>query len=191
MIKNLKKKCKVLPGTGVRIRIIEAGDLLKDPRTVKVIGTAGLTATPVVPYVYAPGDGVTLGEAFQYVGSAKFAEFTIVPDSGNIKANSVGAIGFEGYENELMGMIKGVGAPQREWAQDVTNSCSGVIVLVQNREGDWDKLGSKISPVTVAFKFDGGKKAGDTAGAEITIKDASGIIYNTYPDALGMEVLPD
>ncbi len=190
MLNNLKGKCKVTPGVGVRVRLIEASGLGNEPRSVKTIGTAGLAATPVVPYTYKPGDAVTLGEAFSYVGGAKFIEFVVVSDSGDIAATSVGEKGFEAYENMYKGMIKGVGTAQREWAESITDACGGVVAMIENRDGDWDKMGSRTSPVTVSFKFQSGQKAGDKSGAEIEIKDASGQIYRMYPNALGMDVLP-
>lgn len=193
-IKNLSGVCKVTPGTGVTVLIIAANDLLNEPRTLDITGPIGADATPPVPYTAKAGDKVVLGEAFTYVPGAKFAKFVVVPDSGQVTADSVGDRGFEAYENGFKGMVKGIGAAQREWAESITDSCGGAIVLVQNRKGDWDKLGSKISPVTVKFKFDSGQKAGDKQGVELEVKDTSGLIYRTMPSTLldvATEVLAD
>jgi hypothetical protein len=158
------------------------------------LGAIGEAASPSVPYNPVVGDKVVLGEEFTYKSGAKWAKFTVVPDSGQVMADSVGDRGFEAYENGFKGMVKGVGVAQREWAESITDSCGGAVVLVQNRKGDWEKLGSKISPVTVKFKFDTGFKAGDKQGVELEIKDTSGLIYRTMPAALldvATEILPD
>lgn len=183
--RNLRGVCKVQQGTGVECLIIAANDLNNTPKTVYELREPTDTSTPTL------GDKVKIGEAFTYSQGKGFAKFTIIPDSGNVSSELVGEAGFQAFKNGFKGMIKGIGDPQREWLQELADSCGGAVVLVPRRDGDYNVFGSKISPVVPKVKVDSGNKAGDKSGIDIEFEDNSGIIYRTYPAALPLTVVPD
>jgi hypothetical protein len=183
--KNLKGACKVQQGTGVECLIIAANDLSNTPKTVFEKDGAETGYTAVV------GDKVKIAEAFTYVQDKAFAKFTLVPDSGNVMSELIGETGFQAFKNGFKGMLKGVGDAQREWLQDLADSCGGAVVLIPRRDGDYNVFGSKNSPVVPKAKLEGGSKAGDKSGIDIEFEDNSGLIYRTYPKALNLTVLPD
>ena len=183
--KNLKGVCKVQQGTGVECLIIAANDLGNTPQTIFEKDGASQGYAAVL------GDKVKIAEPFTYADGKAFAKFTLVPDSGNVTAELIGEAGFQAFKNGFKGMLKGVGDPQREWLQELADSCGGAVVLIPRRDGDYNLFGSKISPVVAKAKLDGGSKAGDKSGIDIEFEDNSGLIYRTYPKALNLTILAD
>ena len=200
-LKNLiVKKYKEVPGAASRIYLIHVKDITNRPRTVAQMNAANTA------YVPAPGDTMTIGEAFTYrvitpasaAGvtpvvaevRAKFIGFDINTDSAHPTYETIGEKGYTAYKGSIKGEILGAsGDAQREFIQDLTNDDRCIVLLELRDSGNFMVLGSQVVPVSISFKGDIGAKAGDKNHIEVMFDDNSGFLYRTYPQqlALGIE----
>ena len=189
-INHLKKtKPKELAGTGFRILLATVSDIKNRPRTIEQIGGTN--------YTYKLGDGVRIGEAFTYpmstdpvpVPTGGFIEAKIYEDSGEVMTESIGDRAFEAFKNSAKGYIVGMQDPVRDWMQKVNEE--GCVLLIEFRDTkDFAIIGSIDYPIFLKFKGNTGVKAGDKIGTEFTLEDAEGLMFQTYPKTLALNMLP-
>jgi hypothetical protein len=181
---------KPAPGVSVRGYILAAAKITKMPRTDKQIGTAGLTANPVVNYTYKLGDGVRYGEAFILATTTtKWIPMEFVISSGELTAQLIGESGFKAFQNELTGKFVGTNDEVRDFVQELNDCCGGWVIAIPTLDNT--DLAAIIGSIDSPCQFDmpkmtTAKKAGESSETDVKFMDLGGKIWRSYPIALGL-----
>lgn len=164
-LKTLTDQCGKKNPSGIKtlMYLADASDITNKPKLKSEMTPAGT----------APGDGVTIGEAFTTAVGAGFYPYKIIPMSGKVDDNAVGEIGGKTWESSFEFKIRGTDAEVLEFAANTVNCC--LIGIAIEKSGQRRVLGDIEDHAWIESAVaTTGMAATDLRGVTFTLKSVQG-----------------
>ena len=192
MLNNLTGKQCGTPnpaGTEVDLYYTCSCELAAWPKTRFEVVTAA-AGTPV------EGDTKILDEPFNFTGAASglgyWRKATIIVDTGALNDTLEGEIGGQGYKGSIPFSIKGTGAEQLEFADNLAAYSGCLVAMLKDRNQNTRVVGTKGIPAAVeSAEGTTGLKNGEKNGFDYVLSAATGLTMPIYDDAThGINLTP-